>query len=146
MYIIFNIGDYMNIKTQVNTIKVIAVFATLLWILGIIYTNVYLYIISIILTILLCIIVIENSEKFEDLFSKRNGLKVEDERTKLIDLKSSQASFGFMIGLLGFLAIGIFTLRNSNPEYLGYGYLIIILIIIQILIFAIAKEYYKKAN
>lgn len=117
--------------------------STILWILGLISGNFLIFIISLIVLVLTILIAIKNFDEIEEFFSKKDGIKITDERTKLINEKASTATIGITVAILLYGAIGILTLRNVYPNLVPTAYFLIAIFIIILIINLIAKQYYK---
>lgn len=133
-------------KTKIKAIITIILssLVTLLWILGIIFANFNLFIISMIVLMITLIPTIRYYKELDKFFKSRNGEIIEDERTQYIDERASLPAFGSVMGIIIYAAIAIFTLRNIYPQYTSMSYAFFFTAIIGIIIFLISRIYFKR--
>lgn len=133
-------------KTKIKAIITIILssLVTLLWILGIIFANFNLFIISMIVLMITLIPTIRYYKELDKFFKIRNGEIIEDERTQYIDERASLPAFGSVMGIIIYVAIAIFTLRNIYPQYTPMSYAFFFTAIIGIIIFLISRIYFKR--
>lgn len=134
----------MKSKTLGIIVIIGSLCSSLLWIIGIIKTNIFNFIASMIILGIIGIISIKNYDQLNDFFTKRNGKVREDEMSRLIDGKSSTATLGISTALFLYIGIGVLTLRNVYPDIINIGLTLIVASIIQIIVGIITNYYYKN--
>ena len=135
----------METKTIVIIAVIISTFSTLLWVLGLIFADINLFILAITISVMSLILLKKKYlDQIAEFFSKRNGKVIDDERTQLIEAKSSTLSFGTLIAVNIYSAIAIFTLRNTYPQYIDLAYPFLIITVIGFIVNMISKAYYKR--
>jgi uncharacterized membrane protein len=133
----------METKTIVIMAIIISSTTTLLWILGLIFADINLFILAIILSIISLIFLKSTYlNQIGEFFSIRDGKVVDDERTQYIEAKSSTISFAAVVAVSIYSIIGIFTLRNVYPQYIDLAYPLIIIVVIGVIANIISKVYY----
>jgi len=134
----------METRTIVIITIIISSLTTLFGVLGIIFADINLFILAIIILIITLIPAIKYFDDINEFFRKRNGKIVDDERTKYIESKSSIMSFATVIGVCLYATVGIFTLRNTYPEYINLAYPFLIIFVIGLAANMISTAYYKR--
>jgi len=135
----------METKTIVIIAVIISTFSTLLWVLGLIFADINLFILAITISVMSLILLKKKYlDQIAEFFSKRNGKIVDDERTQLIEAKSSTLSFGTLLAVSIYSAVAIFTLRNIYPQYVDLAYPFLIIVVIGVIVNIITKTYYKR--
>lgn len=133
----------MTNKLILTTI-LLSLFSQLMWIIGLIYGNINMFIASIIILAILSIICIIKYDEMDKYFSTIRGRKIEDERTKFIDEKAATTTIGITVGALLYIAIGIITLRSTFTEYLPAAYTLILVVVLIFIINMITRQYFKN--
>lgn len=121
----------------------LSLFAQIMWILGLISENIYMFIASLLILAVLSIICIKKYDEIDEYFSTIRGRKIEDERTKFIDEKAATATIGITAGVLLYAAIGIITLRGTLSSYQPTAYVLILTVLLILIINIITRQYYK---
>jgi uncharacterized membrane protein len=132
----------MNQKILRNILIIASLIQTVLWIAGLILANVTLVVMAIIITIAILPLVYIHSDEIKEMFQRDNKI-VEDERTQMIDEKSSTLAFGAFIGSIIYVGLIIVSLRNIYPQYLVTGYALLITAIFGLILLIVSRSYYK---
>jgi uncharacterized membrane protein len=131
-----------------KTLKIILILAStsqsVLWIAGLILANVGLIISAIIIVIAILPLVYLHREDITTMFQRDKDKIVEDERTQMINEKSSTIALGAFIGTIIYVGLILVTLRNVYPQYLVTGYVLLITALFGIIISIISRTYYKR--
>ncbi|MCQ2972969.1 MAG: DUF2178 domain-containing protein [archaeon] len=136
----------MNPTVKVIIMSAISVLCTILGIIGIITTDILYYIIALILTCIKLPLVYKNRDNLDSFFSKRNGKTIEDERTKLLDGKASNATLGITIALIINIVVVILILRNVYPFLMSTAIILIVILIISLISYVITKNIIVKKD
>lgn len=134
----------MKTKILVGIAVILSSFVTLLWILGLIFADINLFILAMIVLIISLYPAIKYYKELDDYFSTRNGEVIDDERKDFINNKAGIASYGTLMVLIIYSGVAIFTLRNIYPEYVIISYTLFILVIIGFIAYGISSIYYKR--
>ncbi len=134
----------MESKIKVIITIILSTLVTFTWVLGIIFANFNLFIVSMILFIIVLIPTIKYYKELDEFFKSRNEEIIEDERTRYIDEKASLPAFGSVMAIVIYVAIAIFTLRNVYPEYIIIAYAFSFTAFIGIIIYLISRTYFKR--
>jgi len=135
----------METRTIVIIAIIISTLSTLLWVLGLIFADINLFIIAILISLgSLILLKKKYLDQISEFFSKKNGEVIDDERSQYIEAKSSTLSFGAIIAVSIYSAVGIFTLRNTYPQYVDLAYPFLIIMVVGFIANIIAKDYYKR--
>ena len=131
-----------------KTLKIILILAsasqTVLWIAGLILANVGLVISAIIIIIAILPIVYLHREDITEMFQRDSDKIVEDERTQLINEKSSTIALGAFIGAIIYAGLIIVSLRNVYPQFIFTGYVLLITALFGLILSIISRTYYKR--
>ena len=133
----------MNQKILKNLLIIMSAIQTVLWITGLILANVILVVLALIITIAILPVVYIHRDEIKELFKRDNDKIVEDERTQLINEKSSTIALGALIGTIIYVGLIIISLRNVYPQYLFTGYVLLITALFGLIISIISRTYYK---
>ena len=134
----------MNLKTLRNILIVTSAIQTVLWVVGLILANVTLVILALIITIAVLPTVYIHRNDITEMFQRDSDKIVEDERTQLINEKSSTIALGAFIGSIIYIGLIIVSLRNIYPQFLFTGYVLLITAIFGILLSILSRTYYKR--
>ena len=130
-----------------NSLKIILILTsavqTVLWVSGLILANVNLVISALIIVIAILPLVYIHRNDISEMFQSGNEI-VEDERTQLINDKSSTITLGVLIGTIIYVGLIIVSLRNVYPQFLFTGYTLLITALFGLIIFIISNSYYKR--
>ena len=88
----------MNQKNLRNMLITVSAIQSVLWIAGLIFANVTLVILALIIIIAVLPIVYIHRDDISEMFQRDKDKIVEDERTQLINEKSSTITLGVFIG------------------------------------------------
>lgn len=134
----------MEIKTIAIIATILSSIVTILWILGLIFADINLFILSMIVLVIAILLAIKYFRQITEFFRKRGGSVVDDERTQYIEEKASLPAFAAVIAVSIYSAIAIFTLRNIYPAYTNLVYPLVIIAVIGFVVYIISSEYYKR--
>ncbi len=130
-----------------NSLKIILILTsavqTVLWVSGLILANVNLVISALIIVIAILPLVYVHRNDISEMFQRGNEI-VEDERTQLINDKSSTITLGVLIGTIIYVGLIIVSLRNVYPQFLFAGYTLLITALFGLIIFIVSNSYYKR--
>jgi uncharacterized membrane protein len=143
MFSSHNIGGILlDLKTLRNLLILTSTIQTVLWVVGILLADVFLVILALITTIAILPVVYVHRNDITAMFL---GDKiVEDERTQLINEKSSTIALGAFIGAIIYMGLIIVSLRNIYPQFLVTGYVLLITALFGIILTIISRTYYKR--
>jgi uncharacterized membrane protein len=133
----------MNQKILRYTLIIASAIQTVLWIAGLILANVALVILALIITISILPVVYINRNDISEMFQRNSNKIVEDERTQMINEKSSTLTFGAFIGTIIYVGLIIISLRYVYPQFLITGYVLLITALFGIILSIISRTYYK---
>lgn len=129
------------------TLKIFLILTSLiqsvLWIAGLLLADVKLVILAIIIVIVILPVVYRYRNNISELF-QRNDKIMEDERTQLINEKSSTLTLGVLIGTIIYAGVFIVTLRNVYPQLLVAGYTLLITALFGLIITIMSRTYYNR--
>ena len=134
----------MESKTIVIITIILSITETILWVLGIIFANINLFILAMILLLISIYPAIKYFNEISEFFKKRKGEIIEDERTEHIEEKATLIAFASIIAVSIYVGVAIFTLRYVYPEYLNLAYPFFIIVIIGLISYMISRIYYKR--
>jgi uncharacterized membrane protein len=131
-----------------KTLKIILILASLsqsvLWIAGLILANVGLVIAAIIIVIAILPMFYIHREDITAMFQRDKDKIIEDERTQMINEKSSTITLGVFIATIIYVGLILVALRNVYPQYLVTGYVLLITALFGLIISIISRTYYKR--
>jgi uncharacterized membrane protein len=133
----------MNLKTLRNILIIGSALQTVLWVAGLLLADVTLIILALIIVIASLPVVYIHRDDITEMFQRDNDQIVEDERTQLINEKSSTITLGALIGTIIYLGVIIVSLRNIYPQILFTGYVLLITALFGIILYFIFRTYYK---
>ncbi len=113
-----------------------------MWVSGLILANVTLVVLALIITIAILPVVYVLRDDIKEMFQRDDKI-VEDERTQLINEKSSTITLGAYIGAIIYVGLIIVSLRNVYPQYLFTGYVLLITALFGLILSIISRIYYK---
>lgn len=129
------------------TLKIFLILTSLiqsvLWIAGLLLADVQLVILAIIIVIVILPVIYRYRNNISELF-QRNDKIMEDERTQLINEKSSTLTLGVLIGTIIYAGVFIVTLRNVYPQLLVAGYTLLITALFGLIITIMSRTYYNR--
>lgn len=134
----------MNQKTLRNLLIIASASQTVLWVSGLLFANVTLVMLALIVTLATLPIVYIHRNDISEMFQRNKDEIVEDERTQLINEKSSTLALGAFIGTIFYVGFIIVSLRNVYPQFLITGYVLIVTALYGIIISVISSTYYKR--
>ncbi|MDR2967255.1 MAG: DUF2178 domain-containing protein [Methanobacteriaceae archaeon] len=134
----------MKIKTVVIISTILSSITTLLWVLGLIFANINLFLLSMIVLAISIIPTIKYYKDIIEFFKTKNGEVIADERKDFIEEKSSLPSFAMVLVVSLYSGVAIFTLRNVYPQYTMLSYAFFSVFIIGLITFIISETYYKR--
>jgi uncharacterized membrane protein len=132
----------MNLKTLRNILIIVSAIQTVLWVSGLILANVTLVVLALIITIAILPVVYIHRDDIKEMFQRDDKI-VEDERTQLINEKSSTITLGAFIGVIIYVGLIMVSLRNVYPQYLFTGYVLLITALFGLILSIISRIYYK---
>jgi uncharacterized membrane protein len=133
----------MDLKKQGMILKITSAFVTGLWVAGLIIGSIYLVLLAILIVIIEIPIIYLKRDHLKGMFQS-DGNVVEDERTQLINEKSSTMALGIFIAVIVYVGIIILALRNSFPEWTLTGYTLIGSAISCLILYGISRLYYGR--
>ena len=143
MFSIHNIGGILlNLKTLRNILILTSSLQTVFWVVGILLADVFLVILALITTITILPVVYVHRDDITVMF--QGDKIVEDERTQLINEKSSTIALGAFIGAIIYVGLIIVSLRNIYPQFLVTGYVLLITALFGLILSIISRTYYKR--
>ncbi|MDD3984981.1 MAG: DUF2178 domain-containing protein [Methanobacterium sp.] len=131
----------MNFKTLRNILITASAIQTILWITGLIFANVTLVILALIVILAVLPTIYIHRDNIGEMFKKDQNKIFEDEKTQLINEKSSTITLGALIIYLGFILVA---LRNIYPEFLLTGYILLITALCGVILNIISRIYYRR--
>jgi len=136
--------EIMESKTVVIIATILSSIVTLLWVLGLIFANINLFILAMIVLAISIYPAIKYFKDITEYFKKRNGEIIEDERTKHIEARATLPTFALILVVSIYAGIAIFTLRNIYPKYVNLAYPFFIIAILGLITYTISRTYYKR--
>jgi uncharacterized membrane protein len=133
----------MNLKTLRNILIAGSAIQTALLVAGLILADVTLIILALIIVIACLPVVYIHRDNITEMFQRDKEQVLEDERTQLINEKSSTITLGALIGTIIYLGLIIVTLRNIYPQFLITGYVLLITAVFGVILNFIFRTYYK---
>jgi uncharacterized membrane protein len=131
--------------------KIIAIIATIfssivtiLWILGLIFADINLFILAMIVLIISIFPAIKYYSKISEFFRDRNSEIVDNEKTQRIKEKASFHAFTAVIVVSIYSVIAVLTLRNIYPAHTDLTYPFVIITVTGLVVYIISSAYYKK--
>jgi len=138
-------GDnFMNQKILRNILITTSAIQTVLWVAGLILANVALVLLALITTIAILPAVYIHRDNIKEMFQRDSNKIVEDERTQLINEKSSTIALGAFIGAIIYAGLIIVSLRNVYPQFLFTGYVLLITALFGLILSIISRTYYIR--
>ena len=134
----------MNQKNLRNMLITVSAIQSVLWIAGLIFANVTLVILALIIIIAVLPLVYIHRDDISEMFQRDSSKIVEDERTQLINDKSSTLTLGVLLATIIYAGLIIVSLRNVYPQFLITGYALLITALFGLLISIISRTYYKR--
>ncbi len=137
-------GSFMNQKTLRNILITTSAIQTVLWVTGLILANVTLIVLALIVVIAVLPIVYIQRDNIGEMFQRDKDKIVEDERTQLINEKSSTITLGALLGTVIYVGFILVSLRNIYPEFLLTGYVLLTTALYGLILNVISRTYYKR--
>lgn len=134
----------MNQKNLRNMLITVSAIQSVLWIAGLIFANVTLVILALIIIIAVLPLVYIHRDDISEMFQRDSSKIVEDERTQLINDKSSTLTLGVLLATIIYAGLIIVSMRNVYPQFLITGYALLITAFYGLLISIISLTYYKR--
>ncbi|AEG17741.1 DUF2178 domain-containing protein [Methanobacterium paludis] len=132
----------MNLKNLKNILIIASAIQTVLWVAGLVLANVTLVVLALITAIAILPVVYIHRNDITEMFQNNDEI-VEDERTQLINEKSSTIALGAFIGTIIYVGLIIVSLRNVYPQFLVTGYVLLITALFGVTLSIISRTYYK---
>jgi uncharacterized membrane protein len=132
----------MNEKSLKIVFILTSMVQSVLWILGLLFANIWLIIAAIIVVLLVLPLVYRHKDEISGMFQGKNIM--EDERTELINEKSSTVTLGVVIATVLYVGLMIVSLRNSFPDLQLAGYTLFATAVFALIINVISRVYYKR--
>ena len=132
----------MDLKNLRNILIVASAIQTVLWVAGLVLANVTLVVLALITTIAILPVVYIHRDDITEMFQNNDEI-VEDERTQLINEKSSTIALGAFIGTIIYVGVIIVSLRNIYPQFLVTGYVLLVTALFGFILSIISRTYYK---
>ncbi len=132
----------MNEKSLKIVFILTSMVQSVLWILGLLFANIWLIIAAIIVVLLVLPMVYKHKDEISGMFQGKNIM--EDERTELINEKSSTVTLGVVIATVLYMGLMIVSLRNSFPDLQLAGYTLFATAVFALIINVISRMYYKR--
>lgn len=114
---------------------------SVLWILGLLFANIWFVLAAIIVVLIILPLVYRYKDDISGMFQGKNIM--EDERTELINEKSSTVTLGVLIATILYVGLIIVSMRNSLPELQLAGYTLFATAVFALIINIISRIYYK---
>lgn len=128
-----------------KNLKIIFILASMLqsvlWILGLLFANIWFVLAAIIVVLIILPLVYRYKDDISGMFQGKNIM--EDERTELINEKSSTVTLGVLIATILYVGLIIVSMRNSLPELQLAGYTLFATAVFALIINIISRIYYK---
>lgn len=134
----------MNLKFLRNLLIIIAFIQTILWIAGVILANIFLILPAIIITIAILPVVYLHRDEVGEMFRGDSSEVVEDERTQLINEKSSTMTLGIFVGAIIYLGLFMLALRSVYPQLLLAGCTLLLTAVLCFIIYFLTRAYYNR--
>ncbi len=134
----------MNQKNLRNMLITVSAIQSVLWIAGLIFANVTLVILALIIIIAVLPLVYIHRDDISEMFQRDSSKIVEDERTQLINDKSSTLTLGVLLATIIYAGLIIVSLRNVYPQFLITGYALLITALFGLILSIISRTYYKR--
>ena len=115
---------------------------SVLWVLGLIFANVWCVLAAIVVVIIILPLVYRHKDDISAMFQGKDI--VEDERTELINEKSSTITLGVLVATVIYVGLIIIALRNSFPDLQQAGYTLFATAVLALIINVISRMYYKR--
>jgi uncharacterized membrane protein len=132
----------MNEKSLKILFILTSMVQSVLWVLGLLFANVWLIIAAIIVVLLVLPLVYRHKDEISGMFQGKNIM--EDERTELINEKSSTITLGVLIATVLYVGFMIVSLRNSFPDLQLAGYTLFATAVFALIINVVSRMYYKR--
>jgi uncharacterized membrane protein len=132
----------MDLKTLRNILIIASAIQTVLWVAGLVLANVTLVVLALITAIAILPVVYIHRNDITEMFQTSDEI-VEDERTQLINEKSSTIALGAFIGVIIYVGLIIVSLRNVYPQFLVTGYVLLVMALFGVILSIISRTYYK---
>jgi uncharacterized membrane protein len=132
----------MNEKSLKILFILTSMIQSVLWILGLLFANIWFVLAAIIVVLINLPLVYMHRNDISGMFQGKDIM--EDERTELINEKSSTVTLGALIGIILYAGIIIISLRNSYPDLQLAGYTLFATAVLALIINIISRIYYKR--
>jgi len=134
----------MNQKTLRNILITTSAVQTVLWVTGLIFANVTLVLLALIVAMAVLPVVYIHRDNIGEMFQRDKDKVMEDERTQLINEKSSTLTLGALLGTIIYVGFILVSLRNIYPEFLLTGYVLLTTALYGLILNIISRTYYKR--
>jgi len=132
----------MNKRSLKITFVLASVVQSVLWIFGLLFANIWFVLAAIIVVLIILPLVYRHRDDISTMFQGKNIL--EDERTELINEKSSTVTLGVLIATILYVGLIIVSLRNSFPDLQLAGYTLFATAVFALIVNTISRLYYKR--
>jgi uncharacterized membrane protein len=132
----------MNEKSLKILFILTSMIQSVLWIVGLLFANIWFVLAAIIVVIIILPLVYIHRNDISGMFQGKDIM--EDERTELINEKSSTVTLGALLGIILYAGLIIISLRNSYPDIQLAGYTLFATAVLALIINMISRIYYKR--
>lgn len=132
----------MNEKNLKILFILASMIQSVLWIVGLLFANIWFVFAAIIVVIIILPLVYMHRNDISGMFQGKDIM--EDERTELINEKSSTVTLGALIGIILYAGLVIISLRNIYPDIQLAGYTLFATAVLALIINMISRVYYKR--
>ena len=132
----------MNEKNLKILFILTSMIQSVLWIVGLLLANIWFVLAAIIVVLITLPLVYIHRNDISEMFQGKDIM--EDERTELINEKSSTVTLGALIGIILYAGLIIISMRNSYPDIQLAGYTLFATAVLALIINTISRIYYKR--
>ncbi|ADZ09439.1 Protein of unknown function DUF2178, transmembrane [Methanobacterium lacus] len=132
----------MNEKSLKILFILTSMIQSVLWIVGLLFANIWFVLAAIIVVLIILPLVYIHRNDISGMFQGKDIM--EDERTELINEKSSTVTLGALVGIILYAGLIIISLRNSYPDIQLAGYTLFATAVLALIINMISRIYYKR--
>ncbi|UTB32787.1 MAG: DUF2178 domain-containing protein [Methanobacterium sp. ERen5] len=132
----------MNEKNLKILFILTSMIQSVLWICGLLFANIWLILAAIVVVLIILPLVYRHKDEISGIFQGKDIM--EDERTELINEKSSTLTLGVVIATILYVGLIIVSLRNSYPDLQLAGYTLFATAVFALIINVISRIYYKR--
>lgn len=132
----------MNEKNLKILFILASMIQSVLWVVGLLLANIWFVLAAIIVVLITLPLVYIHRNDISEMFQGKDIM--EDERTELINEKSSTVTLGALIGIILYAGLIIISMRNSYPDIQLAGYTLFATAVLALIINTISRIYYKR--